>query len=300
MSEPFPPEATELIDFSGQTSLTQLLTHRDRLGYDTVTIGRGFLRPSPGAAITSAQLSVVIHDGAAFEMEWRQPGSRHHEHRRIVSGDIHVNPANRPVFKRWQAEPKILFAAFEPAFVERVVSEAFETNNCTLLSRIAIRDPVISGLATAWRQELKEHGASGRLYAESLATALIIHLYHAHAETKTQLRPISGGLGDRRLRLVIEHIEAHYTEDVRLGVLAAVAGLSTHYFSGAFRASTGSPPYRYLIERRLQAAKELLLTTDRSVFDIAFDVGFSSHSHFTFHFRKIVGMTPSQFRQDQQ
>ncbi len=299
MRDALPQGATEVIDFAREVSSSKLFTHQDWLGYGTVTIGRGVLRPNPGAAIASAQLAVVIHNGTAFEMEWRSPGNRHHERRLIVPGDTHIHPANQLVFKRWLAEPRILFTAFEQSFVERIVTEAFETPNCAVATRIAIRDPVISGMAAAWRQELRERGASGRLYAESLATAFIIHLYHAHTESKTTLRPISNGLGARRLRLVIEYIEAHYADDIRLDVLAGVAGLSTHYFSTAFRESTGLPPYRYLIDWRLQTAKELLLTTNQSIYDIAFDVGFKNHSHFTVNFRRTFGMTPSQFRQEQ-
>jgi AraC family transcriptional regulator len=295
----FPQGATEVIDFAREVSPSQLFTHQDRLGYETVTVGRGVLRPNPGAAVASAQLSVVIHNGTAFEMEWRSPGSSHHERRLIVSGDTHIHPANQPIFKRWQATPRILFIAFDPAFVECVISEAFETQGFPLATKIAIRDPVISGMAAAWRRELAEQGASGRLYTESLATALIIHLHHAHAETAAKFRADSGGLGARRLRRVLDYIEAHYAEDIRLNILAGVAGLSTHYFSGAFRASTGLPPYRYLIDRRLEIAKELLLTTNLSVYDIAFDVGFKNHSHFTVNFRRMFDMTPSRFRQEQ-
>ena len=87
---------------------------------------------------------------------------------------------------------------------------------------------------------------------------------------------------------------------VRLGGprLKDVAGLSLHHFSAAFKASTGMPPHRYQIDRRIRRAKELLLGTDRSIIAIALEVGFASHSHFTDQFRKWTNTTPSRFRMD--
>lgn len=57
-------------------------------------------------------------------------------------------------------------------------------------------------------------------------------------------------------------------------------------------------PYRYFNKRRITRAKELLLDPGRSLTDIGLSLGFSSHSHFTDTFRKITGLTPSQFRKD--
>src|SRR3546814_6840614 len=68
------------------------------------------------------------------------------------------------------------------------------------------------------------------------------------------------------------------------------------HFGLAFRQSTGHPPHRYVIMRRIERAKALLLTSQASVTQIAHATGFSSHGHFTAHFRRLVGTTPSRFR----
>ncbi len=78
--------------------------------------------------------------------------------------------------------------------------------------------------------------------------------------------------------------------------LSKVTGLSPHHFGDAFKAATGKSPHRYVIERRLSRARELLRETDRSISDIAYAVGFSSQSHFTANFRRVVGFTPNRFR----
>jgi AraC-like DNA-binding protein len=79
--------------------------------------------------------------------------------------------------------------------------------------------------------------------------------------------------------------------------LAAVARLSPYHFARQFRRATGLPPHQYVIARRVERAKGLLQAgTDLSLAQVAAHAGFSDQSHFCQHFRRIVGVTPGQFR----
>ena len=186
----------------------------------------------------------------------------------------------------------------EQAFIKQIVGEAFDGKELELRTQIGIRDPVIEGMAAAWRRELAERGAGGRLYTEGLGSALAVHVFRAYGDGLSRSPPVIGGLGALRLRRVVDYIEAHLADDISLSDLAGLAGLSTHHFGEAFKASTGTSPHRYLIERRILRAKELLLGAEQSIAEIAISVGFASHSHFTDNFRKLTGTTPSRFRID--
>ncbi len=292
-----PKSQIELINFASETPHARLI-FTERVVYGGVGVSRCTLLPNPGAKIGAAQFTVIIHEGAPFEMEWRLQGMDENERRRIVAGDLHINPADRPIFLRWTSSPRVLIIAMEQSFVDHVVNDAFDGNAPELRTVIGIRNPVIEGMTAAWRQELAEHGAGGRLYIEGLASALAVYVYRAYGDSLNCSLTVIGGLGALRLRRVTDYIEAHLAEDVSLRDLAAVAGLSTHHFGEAFKASTGTSPHRYLIERRIHRAKELLLGTDHSIVEIALAVGFASHSHFTDNFRKLTGTTPSRFRID--
>lgn len=295
MPDSQPKSQIELIDFGSETPPARL-SYAERVVHDGVGVSRCTLQPNPGTEIGATQFTVAIHEGTPFQMEWRLPEMRETERRRIVSGDLHINPGDRPIFQRWTSSPRILVIAMEQAFVKQIVGEAFDGKELELRTQIGIRDPVIEGMAAAWRRELVERGAGGRLYAEGLGSALAVHVFRAYGDGLSRPPPVIGGLGALRLRRVVDYIEAHLADDISLRDLAAQAGLSTHHFGEAFKASTGTSPHRYLVERRIRRAKELLLGAEQSIAEIAMSVGFASHSHFTDNFRRLTGTTPSRFR----
>jgi AraC-like DNA-binding protein len=90
--------------------------------------------------------------------------------------------------------------------------------------------------------------------------------------------------------------DARYAEPLGVEDLASAAGLSPAHFSREFRAAFGESPHGYLLTRRLERAAALLLTTDRSVAEICFDVGLSSVGSFTTSFTRTYGVSPSAYR----
>jgi len=78
--------------------------------------------------------------------------------------------------------------------------------------------------------------------------------------------------------------------------MAAVARLSLYHFARQFKAATGLPPHRYVIARRVERAKRLLQGGDLSLAEVAALAGFSDQSQFSRHFKRLVGVTPGQFR----
>lgn len=99
-----------------------------------------------------------------------------------------------------------------------------------------------------------------------------------------------------RVLLARDYLDAHAHEDVRLADLARHAALSPFYLARVFRQVVGTSPHAYLLQRRLDLAAAMLRRGDRSVTQVAFDVGFSSPSHFAKRFRERFGVPPNRFR----
>jgi AraC-like DNA-binding protein len=98
------------------------------------------------------------------------------------------------------------------------------------------------------------------------------------------------------LRGVREYIDRHYARPLTIERLAALAGLSPFHFIRAFRAATGLTPHQYLRNRRIDRAKELLVTTPMPVTEVCDAVGFQSLGSFSSLFRRLTGETPAGYR----
>jgi AraC family transcriptional regulator len=115
------------------------------------------------------------------------------------------------------------------------------------------------------------------------------------------IRPVAAkhaarGLPTARLKRVLEYIAAHLGDEIRLEILASIAGMSQHHFCELFRRSTGVSPHRFVIGQRVERGKRMLRDTDLSILEIGLATGFADQSHFTKTFRRMARVTPRDYR----
>lgn len=236
---------------------------------------------------------VVVQLDRPTSVEQRLEGQTHTFH--VPPGGVCLFPALQPVTVRNRDTRDFLVIALDPRLVIRAAHEVVQPERLELRAQIAIDDPLIRGLALALRAEIQSGYAGGRWYGESLAHTLAIHLVRHYASGQQSVREDSGGLGRRPLRLVLDYIQEHLAEEISLDTLAGVAGLSPFHFARLFKRSVGTAPHQYLIRRRVERAKELLLTTNTEIAEIASQVGFCDQSHLTSHFKRTYGIAPGAF-----
>lgn len=95
---------------------------------------------------------------------------------------------------------------------------------------------------------------------------------------------------------MLGYIDAHLHQELKLADLASLLGISEFHFSHRFKQVLGTTPHQYLLQQRIERAKQLLKQRDRSIADIALTCGFNSHSHLSKQFRQITGTTPKAYR----
>jgi AraC family L-rhamnose operon transcriptional activator RhaR/AraC family L-rhamnose operon regulatory protein RhaS len=150
---------------------------------------------------------------------------------------------------------------------------------------------VVTGLVDRLEAELRDRAPGFRFLATALYMQLVGYLARCYSLSKN---PDSRAL--LRLGEAISYLETHFTEPLDLDHLVGIAQMSKRGFFRAFRAAMGSPPIAYLIQLRVNRAADLLRRTDRSVTDVAFDVGFSDSNYFARQFHKVLGCTPRDYR----
>lgn len=155
-------------------------------------------------------------------------------------------------------------------------------------------DPAIAGSAGGMLPAVARRYASDDLLLEHVA--FVVRLADHYRASRPRCRPPKGGLAPWQLRRAEEIIEAHLDGEVPLARVAAQCGLSVGYFARAFARSTGKPPHRWLMARRVERAKELLLGSALSIAEIALGCGFADQAHFTRVFAAAVGTAPGRWR----
>lgn len=213
-------------------------------------------------------------------------------------GDISLTPAKVPFFARWDSDDHYLQIRIASGFIQNVAREALEMNpdRLELLPEFRIRDSQIEAIGMMLLAELQQENLGGRLYIESLANILAVHLLRQYSASKLRLAIYEGGLPDRQLMLVLEYINEHLDREIKLADLAQLLDMSQFHFSHMFKQAIGTSPYQYLLQQRVERAKQLLKQSERSIAEIALDCGFNSHSHLSKQFRQLTGITPKAYR----
>ncbi len=212
-------------------------------------------------------------------------------------GDISIMPAQVSFFSRWDSDDRFLLTRIPSRFIQNVAKETINRNpdRLELLPVFQNRDPQLEAIGMLLLTELKQEDSS-RLYIESLVNVLAVHLLRQYAATKPQVTVYEGGLPRRQLLQVLDYMNDHLDHDIKLADLAALLSMSQFHFSHMFKQAIGTSPYQYLLQQRIERAKQLLKQTDQPIMEIAFQCGFNHHSHLSQQFRRLTGMTPKAFR----
>ena len=174
---------------------------------------------------------------------------------------------------------------FLPSLAETALREIdVDPGTVRLRYEAGFRDPLIEEIARAIRAEMLDPAPAGNMLAETLATALGVHLLQHHSNltaASSSLPAARGALDPGRLDRVKDFIEANLGEDLTIEALAREACLSPFHFARAFKAATGMAPHRYLTSRRIEMARFRIAEGQLSLAEIAFRCGFSSQASFT-------------------
>lgn len=213
---------------------------------------------------------------------------------RIEPGQVSIIPANSVLDQRFTNDSTVVIVAMDTVHLGRLCPDLAVGARELKLTR-GTNDPLVSGLCLAMLKEAETGGPSGPVYIETLTTSLATHLAAHHAEGKGVSRRAGPGLTPRALKRALDYIEANLNGTSTLAGIAEAAGLSPFHFARQFRLATGVSPHQYLLIRRIDRAKELLLRGDRPIADVAVEVGFCDQSHFNRYFKRLSGMTPRAF-----
>lgn len=214
-------------------------------------------------------------------------------------GSVALVPAGAVADVSWRGEKSSLHIFIEAGLVERVATRSFQQD----LSSAAIPPldafivPELRSTMLAIDAELEAGAAGGPLMIESLANVLAVHLIRHVFGLRRAAERASAVLPRRKLGMIIDYIMANLDSRPTLKRMAELVHLSPDHFARQFKAATNLAPYQFVIAQRVERAQQLLSARrDASLAEVAVSAGFSDQSQLCFHFKRIVGVTPGQFR----
>jgi len=212
------------------------------------------------------------------------------------SGNLCITPAGQAISAIWKKPLDNMMLILDPGFIDRAAAENGFSTGFEFAEVYKTSDPLIQQLGITLLEESSSEIPTGRLFADSVIQTLTLHLLTHYGTSKPGNTIVTGGLSGYKLRRVKEFIDANLDTDMSLADISSIADLSQFHFARAFRKSTGMTPQQFLMQQRIERAKELLSKDDLPIVEVSLRTGFKNQSHFTSLFRKFTSLTPKVWR----
>jgi len=227
--------------------------------------------------------------------------------KRPAIGD--VTYASADAYARWTGEgsSEALHIYIPTARLRRFAEDELDAASPPRIRDLfAVADPWLQGYFQMLTSELEIFSQGERspdpLFFGQTEHLLLRHLLSWHSEPNVRPRDAldrrqpSNPLPSRLMRRVQAYVEAHLADEIALQDLADLACMSIGHFLRGFRVASGTTPYHYVLEQRLQRARSMLRATPEPVSRIAVECGFKTLSHLSAKFHDRFGVSPSRFR----
>jgi AraC family transcriptional regulator len=286
------------IDFSQERSSLRpdrpFLQSSHSAGWQNITLIHKFCPPLETPEFQPLQHVVEINLSPNARGECRADGRLHTPV--MAYGAAMIAPAfvNYQLTNSSAIESISIF--LDPEFVAHTAYEAIDPDRVELTLCLGAFDPLIYGIGSSLKAELESGSSAPGFYVESLANTLATHLLRKYTARLQPLMVEDQRLAQYTFAQVVEYVDTYLDRPMELNDLAEIAGMSRFYFCRLFKQTTGTSPYQYVIQQRVERAKQLLTTTSLGVSEIASACGFANQSHLTRYFKRITQVTPTVFR----
>lgn len=244
----------------------------------------------PGCSdhLIAFRMSGTVRAERKLEGDWSKTFTR--------PGSITIIPARQSSAWRISGNGELLYFFMPPATI-RAAAEGLDVHaDLAIVDRFGIRDAALERLATSFAEEMQGGLAGFRLYAEAITTQLAVALVRRYSSLLPGQDMPTPGLREAVKRRLVDYVEQYLESDISLADLAGIARVSTSHLSHSFKAAFGCPPYRYVLQRRVERAKLLLETSEMSVTEIGASLGFCTPANFSTAFRRLTGTSPRAYR----
>jgi AraC family transcriptional regulator len=276
------------------TDVGRLITTSKDLGWDGVHVerGRNDSFETDNVVIPEHYFVLLL----STELRWEAKEGKSFEKLITRQGDVMINPAHTAMSTRVPEPSEFAIVTVKPEKLVEAVAGSGLSRPFGFEQRFQVDDPLLRQLMLTLLAEAERGGGNGRLFVDSMTTALAVHYIKTYGVGVPVDAPKGSGLDQRRLKRALDVLDSRFAEDLSLDALASDVAMSKFHFVRLFKGSMGVSPYHYLLKRRMEQGRRLLQMGDMPIAQVAQAVGFADQSAFTAHFKKHFGVTPKEAR----
>ncbi|MCH5586407.1 AraC family transcriptional regulator [Shimazuella sp. AN120528] len=274
--------------------------HCEELGWKNIEFSQWIqVKPQEAYAPPMDKHLIVVHM-TPQPVKMRESADRYQYEGYVHAGEINVLSSGEESFCAWDRDLTFLRLEIHSSFLHQIADQT----NFSYHQQIELEhsfhqpDSKIFQISQWLLDEFRKGAPNGTLYFDSLANLLGIHLLQNYTAKKIDTSQ-PDVISKQQINRILEFLHAYYQKNFTLEELSTAVHISSSHLVRLFKEATHLTPHQYLIKIRIDHAKQLLEQPELSIGEIAHEVGFFDQSHFYRYFKRIVGITPRAYRNQQ-
>jgi AraC family transcriptional regulator len=212
--------------------------------------------------------------------------------------EIVVTPAGVRSGWRWFSTSRVIVITLEPDALEQFALHelGLVLTSSQLTNAPQFHDPDLCHAGALLLDALRQRAIGSDVMFESLARVFLIKLLQRYGAQRDAITAAHASFTAEHYKRVLDHLASHLDRTIPVEELAAVAGMSTQYFTRLFKQTIGQSPHQFVMSYRVEQARKLLASPRITLSDVALRCGFADQSHLTRMFKRETGLTPREYR----
>lgn len=269
-----------------------ILGSSDGLGWRTLYASRQIEQPFTGYFHARADHLIVMHLSGPVQVERDFSGDR--TSARVQRGGLFILPAGRDFGVSLDGPLETIHLYVSGTLLDAAAREmGADPTIMEIAPGLGVHDPVIEQMGLICCTMLTERQSD--FFADAVARIIAARLVAAHSTACRRVAASHTGLSSDQIDAVRDLVHRHIEEAITVDSLASAVGLSCEQFARRFKRTTGRSPYQFVLDERLDLARDLLLR-GASIAEVAVQTGFTHQEHLTRMFGRRFGTTPGRFR----